>query len=104
MIRGVCGKTGQGGAPLTTKPDPLLLPRQIYCVSSLINLSNSILKLLLLPDAFSYFHTKAPLVVGYLTQLTSLFIFSFPVAELNKSHFFQIKMFSYFCSHAYRSE
>lgn len=99
MIRGICGKTGQGGAPLTTKPDPLLLPRQIYCVSSLINVSKSILKLLLFPDVLSLFHTKVPLVVGYFIQLSSLFIFSFLVAELNKPHFFQIKMFSYFCSH-----
>lgn len=67
---------------------PLLLLRQIYCVSSLINLSKSILKLLLFPDASSYFHTKAPFVVGYFIQLSSLLIFNFPVAELNKPLFF----------------
>lgn len=42
-------------------------------------------------------------MIGYFILLSSLRIFNFPLAKLNMPHFLQIKMVSYFCSHAHRS-
>lgn len=78
----------QGKEVLLSPPNQTLLPRQIYCVSSLTKASKSILKLFLFPGASRYFHTKTPLVVGCFIQLSRLLIFNFPVAELKKLFFF----------------